>query len=157
MLFALDPTLAFDPFELEESVTPETVRLALAAEEWGRALIYALHLNEAEPIRLVLQSVPLAMVQTVCSEVPRLFLERLLQVLCERAQASAQVEYWLTWILGVLKSHGQYLRTNPQRYTAVLRGVQKCLLEHYGNCRDAADNNMYAVQFLTETCGKEFD
>ena len=92
MIFSLDPSLAFDPFDLHEDVTPDAVNYALAGEEWSRALIYALHLNETACIRRVLQSVPFDMIQVVSSEVPRLFLARLLQVLCEETRTTPYLE-----------------------------------------------------------------
>lgn len=150
MLYSLDPTLAFDPFDLQEDVTPRSVYYALAAEEWSRALIYALHLNETDSIRAVLQAVPFDQIQVVCGEVPRLFLARLLQVLCEEVRGTAYLEYYVTWLTWILRLHGQYLRANPRRYMAALRSVQKCVLEHYNRCRSTTDSNIYTLRFLSE-------
>ena len=61
MVYTLDPSLTFDPFDLDEDVTPASIRYALAGEEWSKALIYALHLNEEAYIRTVLRSVPFKM------------------------------------------------------------------------------------------------
>ena len=155
MLYSLDPTLAFDPFDLQEDVTPRSVHYALAAEEWSRALIYALHLNETESIRAVLQAVPFDQIQMVCNEVPRLFLARLLQVLCEEARETAYLEYYVSWLTWILRLHGQYIRVNPRRYMASLRSVQKCVLEHYNRCRNTADSNLYTLRFLSEAVKEE--
>ena len=35
-----------------------------------------------------------------------------------------------------------------------MRAVQKCLLEHYNNCKNSADSNMYTLQYLGEMCGQ---
>ena len=35
MIFSLDPSLAFDPFDLHEDVTPDAVNYALAGEDYG--------------------------------------------------------------------------------------------------------------------------
>ena len=157
MLYSLDPTLAFDPFDLQEDVTPRSVHYALAAEEWSRALIYALHLNETESIRTVLQAVPFDQIQMVCNEVPRLFLARLLQVLCEEARETAYLEYYVSWLTWILRLHGQYIRLNPRRYMASLRSVQKCVLEHYNRCRSTADSNLYTLRFLSEAVKEEVE
>ncbi|KAM7454198.1 hypothetical protein BLSTO_05046 [Blastocystis sp. subtype 1] len=150
MVYSLDPSLAFDPFDLTEDVTPDAIRYALAGEEWAKALIYALHLNEEELIRQVLQSIPFDQIHPVCLEIPRLFLARLLSLLCAQANETAYVEYYLTWILHVLKIHGEYLRGNLRRYLPALRNVQKCLLEHYNRCKTTADSNLYTLRFLSE-------
>ena len=150
MVYSLDPSLAFDPFDLTEEVTPDAIRYAIAGEEWGKALIYALHLNEEDLIRKVLQSIPFDQIRPVCLEVPRLFLARLLSLLCVQASETAYVEYYFTWIQHVLKIHGEYLRTNLRRYLPVMRNVQKCLLEHYNQCKNTADSNMYTLRYLSE-------
>ena len=150
---SVDPSRAFGPFDLHEDVTPDAVNYALAGEEWSRALIYALHLNETACIRRVLQSVPFDMIQVVSSEVPRLFLARLLQVLCEETRTTPYLEYYVCWLTWLLKLHGQYLRANPRRYMSVLRMVQKCVLEHYNACRSLADSTIYTLRFLSETSG----
>ena len=155
MVYSLDPTLTFDPFDLNEDVTPDSIRYAIAGEEWSKALVYSLHLNEEECIRRVLQSVPFDQVQIVCMEVPRFFLARLLQLLCTQVQQTIYLEYYITWILWLLRTHGEYLRANPRRYMSVMRTIQKCLIEHYNNCREAADSNMYTLQYLGEMCGQK--
>ena len=100
-----------------------------------------------------MQSVPFDMIQVVSSEVPRLFLARLLQVLCEETRTTPYLEYYVCWLTWLLKLHGQYLRANPRRYMSVLRMVQKCVLEHYNACRSLADSTIYTLRFLSETSG----
>lgn len=155
MIYSLDPTLSFDPFDLKEDVTPDSIKYAIAGEEWSKALIYSLHLNEEDSIQLVLQSVPFSQIQTVCVDIPRLFLARLFQALCKQLASTAYIEYYLAWIVWLLKLHGEYLRINLRRYTPVLRSIQKCLLEHYNLCKNTSDMNMYSLRYLSEICGKE--
>lgn len=154
VIYSLDPTLSFDPFDLKEDVTPDSIKYALAGEEWSKALIYSLHLNEEESIRLVLQSVPFDQIQMICVDVPRLFLARLFQALCTLLSSTAYIEYYLTWIMWLLKLHGEYLRMNLRRYTPILRSIQKSLLEHYNLCKNTSDMNMYSLRYLSEVCGK---
>ena len=47
------------------------------------------------------------------------------------------------------------MRANPRRFMAVLRLVQKSVLDHYQACRKAADSNIYTLRFLSETMEKE--
>ena len=155
MVYSLDPTLSFDPFDLTEDVTPDSIKYAIAGEEWSKALIYALHLNEDDSIRLVLQSVPFSEIQMVCVDIPRLFLARLFQALCKQLSSTPYIEYYLTWIMWLLKLHGEYLRINLRRYTPVLRAIQKSLLEHYSMCKNTSDMNMYSLQYLSKICGRE--
>lgn len=154
LVYALDASLAFDPFDLAEDVTPASIRYALAGEEWGRALLHALHLNESDAIREVLQQVPFDSIQAVSTQVPRLYLERLLQALCGELRDTAYLEYYVCWVTWLLKLHGQHIRATPRRYLPVLRAVQKCLLQHYNACRGAADSNIYTLRFLSDIVGR---
>ena len=155
MIYSLDPTLSFDPFDLKEEVTPDSIKYAIAGEEWNKALVYSLHLNEEDSIKFVLQSVPFSQIQPVCADVPRLFLGRLFQALCKQLSSTCYIEYYITWIMYLLKLHGEYLRANLRRYTPVLRSIQKCLLEHYNTCKNTSDMNLYSLRFLSEICGNE--
>ena len=153
IIYSLDPSLSFDPFDLKEEVTPTSIKYALAGEEWNKALVYSLHLNEEELIKKVLQSIPFSQIQPTCAVVPRLFLARLFQVLCSQVTATAYIEYYITWIVWLLKIHGEYIRTNLRKYLPVLRAIQKCLIEHYNLCKNTSDMNLYSLQYLSEICG----
>ena len=59
LIYALDPTLVFEPFQLEEDITEGTVLARLASGQHARAILMALHLNLEAITRRVVESVPL--------------------------------------------------------------------------------------------------
>ena len=58
LIYALDPTLVFEPFQLEEDITEGSVLAKLAAGTHDRALVMALHLNMEKITRRVVEGVP---------------------------------------------------------------------------------------------------
>lgn len=59
LIYSLDSTLVFDPFEFGLEVTPEVMKGALAKGEYSLALLLALRLNVTELIQEALESTPL--------------------------------------------------------------------------------------------------
>mgnify|MGYP000436062740 CR=1 FL=1 len=39
LVYSLDETLTFDPFELDEDVTPDAIKVALTRKEWSKAVL----------------------------------------------------------------------------------------------------------------------
>ncbi|KAJ2259566.1 U3 snoRNP protein, partial [Coemansia sp. RSA 451] len=58
LIYSLDETLVFDPFELDADVTPDSIRDLVRTGDYLRALVNALRLNEQHVIRSVYESVP---------------------------------------------------------------------------------------------------
>lgn len=58
LIYSLDRSVVFDPFDLEVDVTPENVRLKLKEQEYMTALMLAFRLNEDKLITEVLESIP---------------------------------------------------------------------------------------------------
>ncbi len=60
VIYSLDDTLIFDPFMLEEDITPESIRRELLKCEYGKALLMALKLNESPLIVQAFEETPIA-------------------------------------------------------------------------------------------------
>ena len=65
VVYSLDQRVVFDPFELEEEITPGKVRAVLGAGDHARSLLMALRLNEEALLQEVLESTPLHFGQSV--------------------------------------------------------------------------------------------
>ena len=58
MVYSLHTGDFFDPTELEEAVTPEAARQALARQHYVKALLLALRLKDTDMMRHMMLSVP---------------------------------------------------------------------------------------------------
>ena len=52
--------LVFDPYDLSEEVTPDSISQAITEKKYLRALVMSFRLNEAQLIAKAVESVPLA-------------------------------------------------------------------------------------------------
>lgn len=57
VIFSLDASLVFDPYDLDTNVTPENIRKVLSKGEFSRALCLSFRLNEQDLIREVVESI----------------------------------------------------------------------------------------------------
>ena len=62
LMYSLESQMIFDPFELEEEITPKSTRDLVRMQEYDRALSMALRLNEGDLIREVIEQIPPAQV-----------------------------------------------------------------------------------------------
>eukprot|EP00061_Rhincodon_typus_P005389 g24836.t1 len=58
LIYSLDGCMVFDPFDLDEEITPSSVRRVLRQKEFTAAIMMSLRLNENKLILEVLETVP---------------------------------------------------------------------------------------------------
>ena len=58
LIYSLDDTFIFDPYELDQDITPQSIRDILNKGEFLRALINSFRLNELWLIKEIFQSIP---------------------------------------------------------------------------------------------------
>ncbi|NWZ81334.1 PWP2 protein, partial [Poecile atricapillus] len=111
LLYSLDSGLIFDPFELDIDVTPSNIHKTLSQKEYTMAIVMAFKLNEKKLIQEVIEAVPSSEVDVVCSSLPDLYVEKLLEFLASAFETSCHLEFYLTWAHKLLMLHGQKLKT----------------------------------------------
>lgn len=58
LIYSLDGSMVFDPYDLDLDVTPLSIRQQLRRQEWTSAIILAFRLNENDLKQEVLETVP---------------------------------------------------------------------------------------------------
>ncbi|NWR03522.1 PWP2 protein, partial [Paradoxornis webbianus] len=111
LLYSLDSGLIFDPFELDIDVTPSNIHKTLSQKEYTVAIVMAFRLNEKKLIQEVIEAVPSSEVDVVCSSLPDLYVEKLLEFLASAFETSCHLEFYLIWAHKLLMLHGQKLKT----------------------------------------------
>lgn len=130
LIFSTDSFVVFDPFDLDMDVTPESVAEALQERSWVFALVMAFRLNEEYLIDRVVETIPVADVQLVCTDIPVVYVGRLLKYLGEkmnRANGSQHIEFNLLWVRETLKSHGRYITQHKAEFLPNVRLIQRFL------------------------------
>lgn len=130
LMFSTDNFVVFDPFDLDMDVTPDSVAEALQERNWVFALVMAFRLNEEYLIDRVVETIPVADVQLVCTDTPVVYVGRLLKYLGEkmnRANGSQHIEFNLLWVRETLKGHGRYITQHKAEFQPNVRLIQRFL------------------------------
>lgn len=131
LIYALDPQITFDPFELELEITPDSVKEALEEKEFLKALVMAFRIGEKRLVESVYESIPGSEVDLIARDLPYRYVSKLVAFIAEHMEKSARIEYHLTWCSQIMSHCGLYLREHNTELSAVLRGLQKSLQMKY--------------------------
>ncbi|XP_043557373.1 PWP2 small subunit processome component [Chiloscyllium plagiosum] len=147
LLYSLDGCVVFDPFDLDEEVTPSSVRRVLRQKEFTAAIMMALRLNEAKLILEVLETVPHTDIDLVCSTLPLTYVEKVLQFVASALETSRHLEFFLTWAQRLLTLHGQKLKARSVVLLPMIQALQRSIRHHFDTVSKLCDWNRYNMRY----------
>ncbi|KAG6937343.1 PWP2 periodic tryptophan protein -like protein [Chelydra serpentina] len=147
LIYSLDSGLIFDPFELDIDITPSSVRKVLSQKEYTMAIVMAFRLNEKKLIQEVIETVPCNEVDIVCSSLPELYVEKVLEFLASAFETSHHLEFYLTWAQRLLMLHGQKLKTRSGKLLPVIQFLQKSIQRHFEDVSKLCEWNRYNIKY----------
>lgn len=150
LIYSLDTTVQFDPFDLDIDITPATTLETLANLEFLKALVMAFRLNERSLIRRVYEATPISDIPLVVKDLPPVYLGRLLRFVALQADESPHLEFNLVWIEAMLSKHGRWMKDNRGGMEAELRSVEKAVRRIQAELARLADENIYRIEYLLE-------
>lgn len=129
LIYSIDDTIAFDPFDIDLDITPQSVLEVLASGDHLKALVMAFRLNEKDLLQKVFESTPSSDIRLISRQIPVVYLPALLRFVGEHAETSPHMEFDLIWINSLLATQGRYLREHSSEYASVFRLLQKGMLD----------------------------
>jgi periodic tryptophan protein 2 len=157
LIYSLDATVQFDPFDLDVDVTPETTLTTLKNKEYLKALAMAFRLNSPKLVTQVYRSVPTTDIGLVVRDLPEVYLERLLRHVAKEADTSPHLELNLLWLESLLRLHGRVLKERQGEYAEVMRLVQRAFGKIQGEIMKVADQNQHTIEYLLAQPMKQLD
>lgn len=178
LIYSLDTDLVFDPFDLDISITPdsilETVRAAKLASSSSsttstskslstntsldstspsdssflKALVMSFRLNESDLIRTVYESIPPPDIPHIVRSLPTVYITRLLRFVASAADETPHLEFNLLWIQSLLGIHGRYIKDNAGSLAAELRAVQRAVDSIRNDLKRLAEKNIYSLEYF---------
>ncbi|CEQ40342.1 SPOSA6832_01966, partial [Sporobolomyces salmonicolor] len=151
LIYSLDDSISFDPFELDIDITPASILETLHDERhYLKALVMALRLNERALIQTVYEAIPPSDVPLLARQLPPTYLEPVLRFLGKQLESSPHVEFHLVWISSLFAAHGRLLRERSGDHAATFRGLQKGLTDVQETIVRLSDDNSFTLQFLLD-------
>ena len=148
LIYSLDTTFQFDPFDLDIDVTPSTTLETLARKDYLRALVMAFRLNDRNLVRRVYEATPVPDILLTVKGLPSVYLGRFLRFVALQADESPHLEFNLIWIESLLSQHGRWIKDNKSGLEAELRSVEKAVRRIQAELARLADANIYKIEYL---------
>ncbi|ETE61896.1 Periodic tryptophan protein 2-like protein, partial [Ophiophagus hannah] len=146
--FSPTGSLTFDPFDLEIDITPRNIRKVLYQKEYTKAIVMAFRLNEKKMIQEVLETVPCDEIDIVCSSLPDLYVEKVLEFLASCFEKSRHLEFYLVWTQKLLMLHGCKLKTRSEKLLPIVQFLQKSIQKHFEDLSKLCDWNCYNMKYI---------
>ncbi|KAJ7240820.1 WD40-repeat-containing domain protein [Mycena haematopus] len=150
LIYSLDDTIAFDPFDLSIDLNPQAVLDVLASREYLKALVMAFRLNEKPLIHRVYESIPRGDIRLVVRQLPVIYVPLLLRFVAEHLAQSPHLEFDLLWANTLLMAHGRLLRDRSAEYASVFRVLQKALADFEQSISRLCDENISTLSYLLD-------
>mmetsp|Transcript_13043 Transcript_13043/g.19250 ORF Transcript_13043/g.19250 Transcript_13043/m.19250 type:complete len:929 (-) Transcript_13043:181-2967(-) len=138
----------FEPFDLDEEISPQAIQRAMEQGEGARAILMSLHLNEQALVAKAVDSVPPDSIEAVASSMGTTYLQRLMFVLARQMAESPHLGYYLKWSLALLTHHGAFMKANSTAFSSAFRSLHKSLLRHQQDLFKLCDENQYMLKYL---------
>ena len=148
LIYSLDDTVQFDPFELDVNATPAAIEAAISSQDYTRAFIMAFRLNEKPYLQKVYNSIPPSNVPAVVRDTPLLYLPRLLRFIALATDDTPHLELNLIWIESMMRIHGSKLKERAGIMSPEFRLVQRALNRIQTDLGRLADDNGFTVDYL---------
>jgi periodic tryptophan protein 2 len=133
LIYSIDDTLTFDPFDLDMELTPQSLLKTLTSRSYLNALVMAFRLNEKPLIQRVYESIPRADIRLLARQLPVVYIAAMLRFVAEHLDKSPHLEFDLLWVKEILMAHGRHLRDRNAEYASVFRTLMKELIEFQKN------------------------
>jgi len=150
LIYSLDETIIFDPFDLDIDLTPQSLLDVLAGREYLKALVMAFRLNEKPLILRAYETVPVADIPLLARQLPIIYVPSLLKFVAEHMEQGPHIEFDLLWATAILLAHGRYLRDHSTEYASVLRALRKSLLDFNQSIARLCDDNTATLTYLID-------
>ena len=110
LLFSLESNMIFDPFELDEDVTPKATRQHVRNSNYNIALSMALRLNETDLIREVMEQIPPEEVNLLTTQLSEKLVTHVLKFIGGELESTRHLGYYAKWSYCLMMNHGLWIR-----------------------------------------------
>lgn len=163
-IFRTEVNRAFQPIEIDPDITKHTIRNTISKNEFGKAFIMAIKLNDTKILEDVFYCISKEDIFFTCRSFPQKFIENLLRFLSLQLEKGNNIEYILIWIQTILQVHGPYIQqlnlshihslTNSNEvisnagHMAVLRSLLRSLYSNQRHLQSMNEENKHSLKYI---------
>jgi periodic tryptophan protein 2 len=132
LIYSIDSSLIFDPFDLDIEITPKQIRDTLFInKEYSVAIMQSFRLNEEALCSLVLETVPYETIDVIVESLPDVYVDKLLSFISNKLEKSPHLEFYLLWAQAIIYKHANRLKQRSMANMGVLCNLEKSLTKKY--------------------------
>jgi periodic tryptophan protein 2 len=157
LIYSIDESVIFDPFDLDVDVTPEATIEMLNEKEYLTAFVMAFRLNEQYLIHKVYEQIPIKDLQLITSSLPVVYVNKALTFIGEllNKQQSQHFEFNLMWIKYLITNHGKYINSHKHEFSSSLKLIQRFIGKVGKDIVSVSKNNGYLQEYLVDSKKQE--
>jgi periodic tryptophan protein 2 len=127
LLYSIDESITFDPFDLELEINKEYVEKSIKDQEFTKALLSSLQLGEIDLQDMVYNKIPKSDIQFVINDIGEKYFKRFLVLLCRQFESNQRLEFNLEWTVAFLLKNAQKIKSFSEEYKPLMRALIKYL------------------------------
>ncbi|KAL1110403.1 hypothetical protein AAG570_007934 [Ranatra chinensis] len=104
LLYSLNDSYVFDPFQLEETITPASILEARAHKNFSTALMMAIRLNDVKLVHTIIESVPPSDIELCVTSLAEVYVKKLFVFISNTFNSTDHVEFYLMWLKALIKT-----------------------------------------------------
>lgn len=157
LIYSIDDSVIFDPFDLDVDVTPEATLEMLNEKEYLTAFVMAFRLNEQYLIHKIYEQIPIKDLQLITSSLPVVYVNKALAFIGEllNKQQSQHFEFNLMWIKYLITNHGKYINSHKHEFSSSLKLIQRFIGRVGKDIVSISKNNGYLQEYLVDSKKQE--
>jgi periodic tryptophan protein 2 len=148
-VYSLDEDLLFAPTDLDITITPQAVDVALSREEYSLALNMALQLGPQMSLKKVFSKIPMNALNLVIKSVDVRMLRDIIRFIANELASSVHLEFYLQWTHEILQNYGKILNSDSMPYRESLRALLRAISIHEKEIMRYAEDNHFTLNFIT--------
>ncbi|OMH83598.1 Periodic tryptophan protein-like protein [Zancudomyces culisetae] len=155
VIYSLDPTIYFDPFDIDIEITPDYIinDLLVSQNDYLKALVCSLKLGERGIIAYVYNAIPdVNQVSHYASQLPSNYILRLLSfIVSVFDEPASKIQLHLTWISCILMNSKNFsqLKANSFDFIPTLKALKKSVAKSLDEVGTLCDDNIFELNRLS--------
>uniref|UniRef100_A0AC35TNQ3 WD_REPEATS_REGION domain-containing protein n=1 Tax=Rhabditophanes sp. KR3021 TaxID=114890 RepID=A0AC35TNQ3_9BILA len=150
LIYSLDRYDKFDPFMLDVGVTPQLIETLLLANDYLKAIVMSMKLNDELLITRSLMEVPLGDIKIICQQLPFIYAEKLFIWMANNWKkiTKRNIEFIYLFMEHLVEYHAMNFKGNARAVIPAVNGLLQSMEGQKKLLLDITKKNKSTVEYL---------